>query len=95
MQLTPGVHRLGDDGVAFLLVVEGDMPGFTRNGPLKKVGLSAQDTAELFFDDVRVPRANVLGEEGAGWTQMRQNLPIERLHIAITAMARMTATSRA
>ncbi|GAA3764992.1 acyl-CoA dehydrogenase family protein [Microbacterium kribbense] len=75
-----------------LLVVEPDIPGFTRSGPLKKVGLSAQDTAELFFDDVRVPRTHVLGQEGEGWTQMRRNLPVERLDIAVTAMARMRAT---
>lgn len=75
-----------------LLVVEADTPGFTRTGPLEKVGLSAQDTAELFFDDVRVPRANVLGEEGAGWNQMRRNLSVERLHIAITSMSRMRST---
>jgi acyl-CoA dehydrogenase/long-chain-acyl-CoA dehydrogenase len=75
-----------------LLIVETDAPGFGRSGPLKKVGLAAQDTAELFFDDVRVPRANVLGGEGEGWALMRRNLPIERLHIATTSMARMRAT---
>ena len=75
-----------------LLVVEADAPGFTRSGPLKKVGLAAQDTAELFFDDVRVPRGNVLGGEGEGWGLMRRNLPIERLHIATSSMARMRAT---
>ena len=75
-----------------LIVVETDTPGFSRSGPLQKIGLSAQDTAELFFDDVRVPRANVLGEEGAAWSQMRRNLSVERLHIAVTSMARMRAT---
>ncbi|WP_417564330.1 acyl-CoA dehydrogenase family protein [Microbacterium sp.] len=75
-----------------LLVVDADSPGFTRNGPLKKIGLEAQDTAELAFDDVRVPRANVLGGEGNGWKHLRHNLPIERMSIAVTSMARMRAT---
>lgn len=75
-----------------LLVVEADSPGFTRTGPLKKIGLAAQDTAELHFDQVRVPRANVLGVEGGAWKHMRQNLSVERLHIAVTSMARMSAT---
>lgn len=81
----------GRKGIS-LLVVEGDAAGFTRSGPLKKIGLAAQDTAELHFDNVRVPRANVLGVEGEGWTQMRRNLSVERLHIAITSMARMSTT---
>lgn len=81
----------GREGIS-LLVVDTDTPGFERNGPLNKVGLDAQDTAELFFTDVRVPRANVLGGEGKAWTHMRHNLAIERLSIAITAMARMRAT---
>lgn len=81
----------GRKGIS-LLVVEAGTPGFTRTGPLKKIGLSAQDTAELHFDNVRVPRANILGVEGEGWTQMRRNLSVERLHIAITSMSRMSAT---
>jgi len=75
-----------------LLVVEEGMPGFTRSGPLKKIGLGAQDTAELSFAEVRVPAENVLGKPGDGWMQLRHNLPIERLHIAVTSMARMRAT---
>ncbi|WP_092808219.1 acyl-CoA dehydrogenase family protein [Rhodococcus globerulus] len=70
-----------------LLVVEDGMPGFTKIGPLNKVGLSAQDTAELIFEDVRVPRANLLGEAGQGFHYLRHNLPQERLNIAITSMA--------
>lgn len=81
----------GRDGFS-LLVVEDGMPGFTRSGPLKKIGLGAQDTAELSFANVRVPRTNVLGNPGDGWKQLRHNLPIERLHIAVTSMARMRAT---
>ncbi len=75
-----------------LVVVDADTPGFTRTGPLKKIGLPAQDTAELSFADARIPKTNVLGELGEGLAHMRHNLPIERMSIAITAMARMRAT---
>ena len=64
-----------------LLVVERGMPGFTRGRNLAKVGLKSQDTAELFFDDVRVPAANVLGEVGRGFYQLMHNLPAERMSI--------------
>src|SRR6266508_1480135 len=81
--------RTGDDpghgGIA-LLVVEGSTPGFTRGRNLAKVGRHAQDTAELFFDDARVPVANRLGEEGRGFAYMMSNLPQERLNIAISAL---------
>jgi alkylation response protein AidB-like acyl-CoA dehydrogenase len=70
-----------------LLVVERDMPGFTRGRNLDKMGQHAQDTAELFFDQVRVPVANVLGQEGRGFYHLMQNLPSERLSIAISAVA--------
>lgn len=70
-----------------LVVVEADRPGFNRGRNLEKIGLHAQDTAELFFDDVRVPRANLLGEAGAGFTQLVGNLPQERLSIAVMAIA--------
>ncbi|QEE60357.1 acyl-CoA dehydrogenase [Salinibacterium sp. dk2585] len=75
-----------------LVCVDSHSEGLARSGPLRKVGLGMQDTAELFFDDVRVPRADVLGVEGQGWAQLRRNLPIERLHIAVSAMAAMRAT---
>lgn len=81
----------GRQGIS-LLVIDAQTPGFTRTGPLKKIGLPAQDTAELSFADVRVPRANVLGGEGKGFLNMRQNLAVERLSIAVTSMARMRAT---
>ncbi|WP_175988764.1 acyl-CoA dehydrogenase family protein [Microbacterium tenebrionis] len=81
----------GRSGIS-LIIVDADTPGFTRTGPLQKIGLSAQDTAELSFEAVRVPRSSILGSEGAGWTQMRQNLSVERLHIAVTSMARMRST---
>jgi alkylation response protein AidB-like acyl-CoA dehydrogenase len=70
-----------------LIVVERDMPGFERGRRLKKVGLKAQDTAELFFSDVRVPAANVLGEVGQGFIYLMQNLPQERLSIAVGCTA--------
>jgi alkylation response protein AidB-like acyl-CoA dehydrogenase len=70
-----------------LLVVERDMPGFNRGRKLDKMGLHAQDTAELHFEDVRVPAANVLGKEGRGFYHLMENLPSERLSIAISAIA--------
>jgi alkylation response protein AidB-like acyl-CoA dehydrogenase len=70
-----------------LLVVERGMPGFTRGRNLAKVGLKAQDTAELFFDEVRVPAENLLGTENAGFGHLMENLPQERLSIAVTAVA--------
>ena len=70
-----------------LLVVERGMPGFTRGRNLDKVGLKAQDTAELFFDEVRVPSANLLGTENRGFAHLMENLPQERLSIAVGAVA--------
>jgi alkylation response protein AidB-like acyl-CoA dehydrogenase len=70
-----------------LLVVERDMAGFTRGRQLDKVGLHAQDTAELFFDDVFVPDGNVLGVAGGGIGQLMSHLPLERLSIAAHAVA--------
>lgn len=79
----------GAKGVS-LLVVETSTPGFRRGRVLDKVGMHGQDTAELFFDDVRVPVENLLGgEEGQGFVQLMQQLPQERLIIAITAVAGM------
>ena len=70
-----------------LLVVERGMAGFSRGRNLEKIGLKAQDTAELFFDNVRVPVTNLLGEEGRGFYYLMQRLPQERLDIAVTAVA--------
>ncbi len=70
-----------------LLVVERGMPGFTRGRNLEKVGLKAQDTAELFFDEVRVPAENLLGTENRGFAHLMDNLPQERLSIAVGAVA--------
>jgi alkylation response protein AidB-like acyl-CoA dehydrogenase len=70
-----------------LLVLERGMAGFDRGRNLDKVGLHAQDTAELFFSDVAVPTDNLLGCEGQGFLNLVQNLPQERLSIAVSAQA--------
>ncbi|CRK53113.1 Acyl-CoA dehydrogenase [Rhodococcus sp. RD6.2] len=72
-----------------LLVVERGMEGFERGRNLDKIGLKAQDTAELSFTDVRVPATNLLGEEGMGFIYLMKNLPQERLSIAVVAAAAM------
>jgi alkylation response protein AidB-like acyl-CoA dehydrogenase len=76
----------GARGVS-LFLVEADRPGFARGRNLEKSGMSAQDTSELFFDDVRVPASNLLGEEGRGFGYLMAELPQERLLVAITAVA--------
>lgn len=70
-----------------LVVVETDRPGYLRGRNLDKVGMAAQDTSEMFFDEVRVPVSNLLGAEGTGFFQLVANLPQERLSIAVGAMA--------
>ncbi|MFD9324110.1 acyl-CoA dehydrogenase family protein [Streptomyces sp. NPDC060053] len=74
-----------------LLVVEKGMPGFAVGRKLEKIGLAAQDTVELSFDDVRVPAADLLGEEGAAFTHLGRNLAQERLAIAVGAVAQARA----
>jgi len=70
-----------------LVVIERGMAGFERGRNLDKIGMHSQDTAELFFNDVRVPVANLLGAEGEGFLQLVTNLPRERLSIAIAGVA--------
>ena len=70
-----------------LILVEAGTPGFSKGRKLKKVGMKAQDTSELFFEDVRVPCANLIGEEGMGFVYLMQELPQERLTVGISAVA--------
>jgi alkylation response protein AidB-like acyl-CoA dehydrogenase len=70
-----------------LLLVEASSPGFSKGRPLKKVGMHAQDTCELFFENVRVPQANLLGDEGMGFAMLMRELAWERLIIAIASIA--------
>ncbi|HEX6147159.1 MAG TPA: acyl-CoA dehydrogenase family protein [Acidimicrobiia bacterium] len=74
-----------------LLVIEDGMEGFSRGRNLEKIGLHAQDTAELFFDEVRVPVANRLGDEGMGFAYLMENLPQERLGLATASVAHAEA----
>ncbi|MFJ6889798.1 acyl-CoA dehydrogenase family protein [Streptomyces californicus] len=74
------------DGIS-LLVIEADSPGFSRGRNLEKVGLHAQDTSELFFQDVRVPVGHLLGAEGSGFASLVRNLAQERISIAANAVA--------
>ncbi|MEP6599417.1 MAG: acyl-CoA dehydrogenase family protein [Actinomycetota bacterium] len=83
-----GEHR--HKGIS-LLVLERGMPGFERGRNLAKVGLHSQDTAELSFNDVRVPVANLLGVENEGFLQLVRKLPQERLSIAVGALAEARA----
>ncbi|MFF0011510.1 acyl-CoA dehydrogenase family protein [Streptomyces sp. NPDC005374] len=83
----PGNRRKG----LSLLVVERDMPGFTVGRRLEKIGLATQDTVELSFADVRVPAANLLGEEGEAFSHLGRNLAQERLAIAVGAVAQTRA----
>lgn len=77
-------HENRRDGLS-LFVVEATRPGFARGRNLEKIGLKANDTAELFFEDVRLPAANLLGEEGKAFSYLAKNLVGERLGIAIGA----------
>lgn len=78
---------LGAKGVSLLMVETGGLAGFRRGEPLDKIGLKAQDTVELYFDEARVPAANLLGAaEGLGFAQMMAQLPYERLLIGIRAV---------
>src|SRR5262249_8531878 len=76
----------GAHGVS-LIAVESGTAGFSRGRRLAKVGLKANDTAELFFDDCRVPAENLIGTENHGFYHLMANLPRERLSIAVAAVA--------
>ncbi len=75
-----------NEGVS-LLIMDVKSEGFAKGNPLKKIGMKSQDTAELFFDNVKVPKENLLGEEGKGFYIMMSELARERLTVAITAVA--------
>ncbi|MCP3674860.1 MAG: acyl-CoA dehydrogenase [Gammaproteobacteria bacterium] len=81
----------GSKGIS-LILVEAGTPGFEKGTNLEKIGMKAQDTSELFFQDVRVPKENLLGEEGMGFIYLMRELPQERLSIAIAAVASAEAT---
>lgn len=69
-----------------LYIVEADTPGFEKGKKLDKMGWLSQDTAEIFFNDCRIPKANMLGQKGKGWQMLMKNLQPERLLIAIWGM---------
>ena len=81
--------KAGLKGLSLIMVETKDLPGYQVGRSLEKIGMHAQDTCELFFDDVRVPVANLLGGEGRGFSQMMEQLPYERLTVAATAVASM------
>lgn len=76
----------GAKGIS-LVIVEQGMEGFKKGRKLKKMGMKAQDTSELFFDNVRIPKENLLGEEGKGFVYLMKELPQERLLIADISIA--------
>jgi acyl-CoA dehydrogenase len=81
---------LGAKGISLIVVETAEAEGFRRGRNLDKLGFEMQDTSELFFDDVRVPTANLLGPvEGQGFAQLMQQLPQERLTIAVAGVATM------
>lgn len=75
----------GSRGIS-LIILDADMPGFSKGKPFKKLGLKTSDTCELFFEDVKVPKENLVGELGMGFIHMMTELPRERLTIALTAI---------
>ena len=82
----------GARGTSLMVVETDEVEGFRRGRNLEKIGLKAQDTSELFFDEVRIPTTNLLGdEEGKGFFQLMEQLPQERLIIAVQAVAAMEA----
>lgn len=82
--------ELGAKGISLIMVETEGEEGFRRGRLLEKIGLKAQDTVELFFDNVRAPCANLLGDqEGVGFVQLMQQLPQERMIIAVNAVSSM------
>src|SRR5579872_1682260 len=82
--------KQGAKGVSLMVVETADAPGFRRGRKLKKLGLDAADTSELFFEDVSLPTENLLGpEEGQGFVQLMRELPQERMIVAVHSCAMM------
>lgn len=81
-----GDPALGAQSVS-LMIIEADRDGFTKGQPLKKVGMKGQDTCELFFDNVKVPKGNLLGAEGMGFIALMKELAWERMMIAIICVS--------
>ncbi len=87
---TDTTRDAGMKGISLVMVETKNLPGYRVGRHLEKVGMHGQDTCELFFDDVRVPAANLLGlAEGHGFYQMMEHLPYERLTIGVGAVAMM------
>ena len=82
-----GANTGPKDLTLVVVVVDGDLPGLTRGQPFEKVSMKAQDTCELFFDNVRIPLSNILGTEGQGFALLSKELAWERLQIAVGAVA--------
>ncbi|MFQ3231366.1 acyl-CoA dehydrogenase family protein [Reinekea sp.] len=76
----------GAKGIS-LLLVESDSEGFVKGQNLEKIGMKAQDTSELFFQDVKVPKSNLLGTEGMGFIYLMKELPQERLSVSLSALS--------
>jgi acyl-CoA dehydrogenase len=83
----------GAKGIS-LFLVEGERVGYSKGRNLEKIGLHSADTSELFFDDVRIPAENLIGDEGHGFRYLMQELPWERLQLAIVAVAACEAALR-
>jgi len=91
----PIAPALGGRGISLMLVETGEVEGFRRGRNLEKIGFEAQDTSELFFDDVRVPAGNLLGSEpNRGFVQLMEQPPQERLIIAVQAVGAMELAVR-
>jgi len=80
------VAKTADNEIS-LILVETDREGFSKDKPLKKIGMKAQDTCQMYFDNIHVPQSNLIGVEGAGFMYLMQELPQERLLVAIIAIA--------
>ena len=83
----------GAKGIS-LFLVEGERVGYSKGRNLEKIGLHSADTSELFFDDVRIPAENLIGDEGQGFRYLMQELPWERLQLLIVAVAACEAAQR-